>query len=400
MDINPGESAGRWAYKETAWLTEGHRQPLYCGAFNHIAHQLGDLLATVGGYRATIYKCQAGGDMSVLQAFCDANTSEEFYTCAWSLDTDSGAPLLLLAGKNGQLLVVAAGTGVLETCLDGHGSAINDIAVHPGSPQFVATASRDHSVRLWNIHTRCCVLLFQGDGGHHNEVLTLSWRPGPDSMLLSAGMDNLIKVWSLAQHLETLAASDEWRAGHASSFPTALVTSPHFSTERAHWNYVDCVRWLGDLVLSKSVDDCILLWSPDTSTAQHAADGDVQLVQELQLEGCANVWWMRFALDYWCTTLAVGTSTGQVLLFDPHSQQSQPKARLKPLRAAKTDRAPLVRQTAVSYDGGIVVACHDDGSLTRWDRVSVSGMQQQQQQRWPDSGSDSQPCSSSGEDVR
>jgi hypothetical protein len=40
--------------------------------------------------------------------------------------------------------------------------------------------------------------------------------------------------------------------------------------------------------------------------------------------------------------------------------QAHPRARLKPRRAA-----PLVRQTAVSYDGGIVVACHEDGSLTR-----------------------------------
>ena len=43
--------------------------------------------------------------------------------------------------------------------------------------------------------------------------------------------------------------------------------------------------------------------------------------QELQLEDCANVWWLRFAMDYWCTALAVGTNTGRVLVFDPHLQQ-------------------------------------------------------------------------------
>jgi hypothetical protein len=41
----------------------------------------------------------------------------------------------------------------------------------------------------------------------------------------------------------------------------------------------------------------------------------------LQLEDCANVWWLRFALDHWCTTLAVGTNTGKVLVFDPHAPQ-------------------------------------------------------------------------------
>lgn len=40
--------------------------------------------------------------------------SEEYFVCAWSLDEASGAPLLLLAGKKGLLLVVNALTGALE----------------------------------------------------------------------------------------------------------------------------------------------------------------------------------------------------------------------------------------------------------------------------------------------
>lgn len=82
-------------------------------------------------------------------------TSEEFYAVAWSVDTASCAPLLLLAGKHGLLLVVNPLTGTLETCFEGHGLAINDIAVHPTRPQFVATASRDQSLRLWNLRTKC-----------------------------------------------------------------------------------------------------------------------------------------------------------------------------------------------------------------------------------------------------
>lgn len=102
--------------------------------------------------------------------------------------------------------------------------------------------------------------------------------------------------------------------------------------------------------------------------------------QELQLEDCAQVWWLRFAMDYWCTTLAVGTNAGKVLVFDPHAQQPTPKARLRPRRSLpKGERAPLVRQTAVSYDGSIIVACHEDGSLTRYDRCQPGAASQQQQ---------------------
>ena len=79
-------------------------------------------------------------------------------------------------------------------------------------------------------------------------------------------------------------------------------------------------------------------------------------------------------MDHFRQVLAAGTSTGRVLVFNPHVQRARPTARLTPRRAAagaaKQERtAPLVRQTAVSYDGSIIVSCHDDGSLTRYDRV-------------------------------
>lgn len=32
---------------------------------------------------------------------------------------------------------------------------------------------QDHSIRLWNILTRCCVLLMKGEGGHNNEVISV-----------------------------------------------------------------------------------------------------------------------------------------------------------------------------------------------------------------------------------
>ncbi|KAI7839483.1 hypothetical protein COHA_006750 [Chlorella ohadii] len=377
-------ASSSWHWKETAWLVEGHKQPLYCGAFNHWSPLLADLVATVGSNRATIYRCLPDGGLQVVQCYIDRDASEEYFVCAWSVDEASGAPLLLLAGKKGLLLAVNALTGALEAQLEGHGSSINDIAVHPDRPNLVVTASRDQSLRMWNLRTRCCVLVFQGDGGHRNEVLTLSWKaearqapddsqcgeaPGGDlGMLLSAGMDNQIKIWGLQPYARVVAASEEWVAGGPRVFPTSHVTMPLFSSERPHWNYVDCVRWLGDFVLSKSVDNTLVCWQPDTSTQQHSRDGDVKFVQELALEDCGSVWWLRFALDYWGSLLAIGTARGRVLVFDPNTVPSAPKARLKPRRSAglKGDqRAPLVRQTAVSFDGSIIVACHDDGSLTR-----------------------------------
>ncbi|KAG1661560.1 hypothetical protein FOA52_009559, partial [Chlamydomonas sp. UWO 241] len=290
---------------------------------------------------------------------------ESFYVCKWSVCEATGAPLLMLAGQNGVVRIIDCSTETLVATLCAHGNSINDITVLPQRPSLFLTASKDESIRLWNLKTRTCVLIMSGDGGHTNEVLTLDFHPWDQRRFVSAGMDNTVKVWSLAEHSSTVEQSLTWESTTA-AFPTAYVHRPLFSSSQVHANYVDCVRWLGDLVLSKSVDFEILTWRPRSSDEPGVhVSTSFQLLQRFPLPE-SRIWFVRFSLDASFTLLACGNRTGKVYLYNPHD----PAPRTAQLQCLKSkNNGSVVRQTAVSASGNIVLAACEDGTIWRWDRL-------------------------------
>ena len=78
----------------------------------------------------------------------------------------------------------------------GHTQSINDMLAHPHHPPLIFTASKDHSIRLWNIHENILVAIFAGVDGHRDEVITLDINLDC-TRLISGGMDHAIKVWNL-----------------------------------------------------------------------------------------------------------------------------------------------------------------------------------------------------------
>ncbi|KAL9679662.1 hypothetical protein QQ045_017528 [Rhodiola kirilowii] len=242
----------------------------------------------------------------------------------------------------------------------GHGDSVNEIRTQPLKPSLVVSASKDESVRLWNIHTGICVLIFAGAGGHRNEVLSVDFHPSDVYRIASCGMDNTVKIWSMKEFWPYVEKSFSW-TDIPSKFPTKYVQFPVFIAS-VHSNYVDCNRWLGDFVLSKSVDNEIVLWEPKMKE-QSPGEGSVDILQKYPVPEC-DIWFIKFSFDFQYNSIAIGNREGKIYVWEVQSSPPVLTAKLSHVQS----KSPI-RQTAMSFDGSTILSCCEDGTIWRWDAI-------------------------------
>jgi len=362
-----------------ASIQEDHRRPVYGVAFwpgedDAAFHHL----ASCGANRCSIYAVRAadGDDDSAVelrQLYVDNDEDESFFCCAWSRRGD--APLLAVCGQRGIAKIVDCADGRLDCALVGHGNAINDCCFHPVDAALLLTASKDESVRLWNSRTCVCVAVFAGDRGHRDEVLSVDCHP-TGAACCSAGMDNTIKVWQLDAAAVADAARrshDEPQPANHKPFATVFEQFPAFSSAAVHSNYVDCARWAGSLVLSKSTACSLALWTPDPGAkdrsplaanaaappppSKHEASEDVLVVRELELPD-ADIWFMRFGLDSKRRLVAAGNKAARVYVYDVDDGTL-----LADLGHTTPKSRAAVRQVAFAPGSQWIACCGDDSAV-------------------------------------
>src|SRR5438105_205769 len=76
--------------------------------------------------------------------------------------------------------------------LEGHRAPVSAVAFRPDGRRM-ATASFDHTIKVWDLAEAKAVQTFEG---HQARVLTLAWSPD-GSLLASGGLDG-VRVWGAA----------------------------------------------------------------------------------------------------------------------------------------------------------------------------------------------------------
>jgi len=363
------------------YVQEDHRNPVYSVSFwPGSAGEPWHHLCAAGANRASVYGVAADGEprdgeerVELRQVYEDGDEDERFYTSCWTYrpGAEGAQPLLCVAGSRGIAKIIDVEAGALDMALIGHGNAINDACFSPADPCLLLTASKDESIRLWNVRTNVTIAIFAGDRGHRDEVLAVDAHL-TGAAFCSAGMDNTVKVWQLDSEAIVEAARlshEEPRRPDFRPFPTVNEQFPKYSSAQVHSNYVDCARWVGSLIASKSTLNQVVLWSPDPRRAARLpgaepaseeappANSDCALVlTEFELPE-ADIWFLRFGVDARQRLIAAGDKAGKIRVWGADGG-AEPLAELAHKRAKKA-----VRQVCFCPNAKLVVGCCDDATF-------------------------------------
>ncbi|GBB86703.1 hypothetical protein RclHR1_13090004 [Rhizophagus clarus] len=334
-------------------MTDPTKVSYYGVSFNHYDSQNNTVFAVVGGRNIIVARFDdAKVALCIVQTYVDENEGENYYCCAWSIDPNVGAPLLAVAGVSGIIKIINTSVGSAIKALTGHGGEINEIKFHPRDPSLLFSASKDYSIRLWNLKTMQPVVIFGGDRGHREPVLSIDVHLTGD-FLVSSGMDNAVKIWTLCTPVIKHAIESSFNSRSSSSRSQqsllleqkkccsshgtvsipVIVHYPIFSTAQLHNNFVDCVRWYGDLLMSRCAADAkIVLWKPDVelvafdkSTVTTVVVGgpavpskqqtNFDIICEMEFDHC-DIWFLRFGISHDYQMLATGNQAGQIYIWE------------------------------------------------------------------------------------
>lgn len=193
-----GEGPGSW---HLAWTPDGRRLAAM--------HSEGYL---------NIYRGQDGTLLQKIEA-PSGNQRTTRPTHQFRFSPDGGT--LAWGQKTGNIALINPETGEAERVLKGHSARVGAVD-WSGDGERIASASEDHTIRIWDFSSASVLVELIG---HSSAVMDVQWSPD-ESRLATASLDGTVRLWNseTGQEVARFPCSGAMRAVDWSPDGTRLIT--------------------------------------------------------------------------------------------------------------------------------------------------------------------------------
>jgi WD40 repeat protein len=226
----------------------------------------------------------------------------------------------------------------------------------------IATASRDRTLKIWDVETgECLAVLF----GHESTVRAVAWSPD-GTKILSGSRDKTLKIWDTSKFEEItppIAPSPQWIRSVAWSPDSTKIASSGDDCNCTTWNAETGTRIRRFVGHRKPVR--AVMWSPDGTKLLSASDDTTLKIWDVETADCLltlddHTNWVRGAM--WSPDGTKIVSAGRdrsILVWDAMTGNR--------LFAFPKKHQSAVRSVAWSPNGKYIVSGSDDYTINVWD---------------------------------
>lgn len=210
-----------------------------------------------------------------------------------------------------------------------HESKVVDLAMSPDS-QYLATASEDQTIKLWQLETGEALLTLKNKSGEESSFYSVAFSP--DGKILASGdYNNIIQLWNVenGKKIRQLKGHQGFLAG---------VNSLAFS-------------WDGEKLVSVGGDKTLRIWKVESGECLQVLRGHSRWLSSVSMNPDGQ-------------TLVTASADKTIKIWDFHKG--------KVLRTIENDAAMFAGFNAVAFspDGQTIATASDDDMVKLWDAIA------------------------------
>jgi len=152
---------------------------------------------------------------------------------------------------------------------------------------------------LWGIETSEKIAQFRDfNQNPPSDVSSLDWHIS-GNFFVAGHLDTKVLIWEIGEEIKTFQKDSN------NKFINKVI--PMKGAFDAHSNYVDCVKFWEELLISKDVEGNLLIWTPFKET--------IFLINAYHYDYYEAIWWIKFTINQKMEVICLGNDNGEIFVY-------------------------------------------------------------------------------------